>query len=531
MSGHETRRQQGSVSATRNPQLQLRQNKSRSRLDTRKVLPPPPLIVDKSLASSKMALVPSNNAARNLLTLEWDARRPILRKFFSIEENLVEEVVEELDDVRKYEYWTDAARRKVVKCSLKGLNLLTTCRQLQQECLQVFLQENQFVAVIGRRPQMVEKLTTAGMQAVWTPPWAGMWSPSEGCFKISGMKFRPELTISWANRQDEEPVLVPLCGLMQAIYAVHRTKPFPFTRSTLTSPHLDISLKYSNARKTPFGPTDEDAVAWLGTNIFCWLGRYVESIHVNPVTSEDTSTATKFEKALQKRCETERYWDKVSRATEMHRRLRDLVVVMKEAIDAGKQERALDTFQTVATWTSLFFEEYNFNIYMPPLLPVKTLYSQCCLWISELNKPQEFGWSDEFYQRWSLRRLLTVALFDVWHGQWTYIGNHPSVPNVWARLRAMELMIAGEAYGAYMFSSMRFVAEFVAPAHLSQGDRSRWANTFAWEVTSIHPDVFQGIDGGGYMAKVYTAAERVSLTRRVEFLKSEMEGRFGRVRL
>ena len=100
----------------------------------------------------------------------------------------------------------------------------------------MLLGNNQFIAVLRRKAQIMEKLKQASLFAFWRPPWT--WNHAEGQFKISEQEHRPELTISFTQHAEESSSaqLMTLCKpTMQSTVRYHfaaREQPVAVPMST-----------------------------------------------------------------------------------------------------------------------------------------------------------------------------------------------------------------------------------------------------------------------------------------------------------
>jgi hypothetical protein len=343
--------------------------------------------------------------------------------------------------------------------------------------MDIFLEENRFVAVRGITEALILQLRDANMLAFWNPPW--VWKPEQRCFILpNGRKCRPELTISFRNQPDQ-PVLLSVGDVVHAIHAIHWIRQFP--AAGVARPRRDLTFTFAH-KKTSFGPTEDDAVEWLGANVFWWCAQNTKYITVFPETksTKPVEAAAKFERAIQARCQKERARFKKARQIqdpkerkgeclliqmqELARRTREVVIDIERAVVACRPEKALRDFHTVATWLSLFIHEQWIREFrwIGELRDVAGLYAHGCYWIAHLDETCGLGWSErDTFQEWAFRRLSTATECRRTHPStklkiWST--NKITKVEIYARLRTMELMIPSGPCRQYILESMAWIA-------------------------------------------------------------------------
>ena len=127
-------------------------------------------MVDICAMASEKDFAQVDDTSKTLLNIPWDARHQILRRLLLVDCNLVETSIQNIfytDNSRGdgFEDWKDARKFTAIRCELPGLHVLEACRQLYDEGLDILLHQNRFVAIVGRKSQIVCHLRGEGMYA------------------------------------------------------------------------------------------------------------------------------------------------------------------------------------------------------------------------------------------------------------------------------------------------------------------------------------------------------------------------------
>ena len=344
-----------------------------------------------------------------------------------------------------------------------------------------------------------------------------------GFFRFGDRVHRPELTISWDCPSAEGPVLVPASLLCHAIQAVHSTRPLAVPRATRKRPHVNLTFGY---KRTTFGMTGDEAVNWLGENALWWVGRYVQQLRVISETESDAEAAKVLEQALRLRCEQNLCWDEMARTAELQRHARKIVVDMEKAMVAGDSGTALRQFQKLATWIWLFFQETDFRtVESLAHRQVVLLYAHACYWITTLNSPGNFGWSNGYYRLWAIRRARAITWWTRKMRTAAALTQHLAIAEARAWLRVLDMSTRYHTCGWLIYYALRMVGMLLAPTNIDPID---FGHVLVITRIRIVLDIFGCCDGkGGICGKHYPPGEQDMIVRELAWYEAELNNRYG----
>jgi hypothetical protein len=267
---------------------------------------------------------------KSLLGIGRKTRRLIFLKLLTIEAN---EVTILNPPVTEDETEPNFDRKVIHKYKFEGLGLLTTCKQLHEEASKVLLEENRFLAIIGRQ-QLVAQALRSVDTPFWMPPWEGKWRADTGCFEVSKLKVRPEMAAEFPLESDTAATLVPACEAVHAVYAIHHTERFP-----TNNPHLNLTFTIEFA---------EDFMDFFD-EVMLWLGGFTNNVRVvrgfEPEEPDQDDKVDEMERYLKTEAEAWQHMSAEDRKEELKLYEDEIVDNINAAIEADNEGCALSYCQ------------------------------------------------------------------------------------------------------------------------------------------------------------------------------------------
>ncbi len=442
----------------------------------------------------------------SLLGMPWELRHQILFELLSLQKNEIISIqrpilIEEYPESTGLQ---QAAHGLKYHFDLAGFTVLDACPQLYDEGMQVLLNDNHFIAIIGQQDMVEGHLRSHGVHAYLKPEsWIGTWDRRRNYFDLGDRIFQPDITIRFKGVEGDGPILLPARHLSAAVFAAcvrtHGLKRHP----------IELTIK-SRRGKLWVDRKEERTIEDLRDYLFLWLAKdlaLVSTCHAELETAGEKKNAHTISERLRLEVDAvqQLQQDNTSRHAAFFKHLIRFVFRMERFLLAEREEEALKTYQEFVYTCSVFIQrESEYNDSMTNKLLGCLAYAQYR--IVALRNAAAAGWEEAAFRTWIMEAALhtSEALYSLVgeEGEWYFRSE--------ARMMRLGILTRYFSYDELgcMFSNLSI---FLAPSYLPYDARYLWASDFMRQR-------FQGtiVGDSAVVEEDLTEDEKEQAQRRVE---------------
>ncbi|KAJ9613584.1 hypothetical protein H2200_003526 [Cladophialophora chaetospira] len=416
-----------------------------------------------------------------LLGMPWDVRRHILSELLSTDANTTLRIVvpnlrEDGEEGRQaigdsIGERDRAARREETHCNLDSA-ILETCSQLYHDGMRILLEENHWIAVIGRQDEVEESLRDLGMYAFWSmDKWNNAWDHRQKHFDLGNRVFRPEIAIRFPHF-DGGVTLVPARHLKTLGWGKKSTERLPTRRDFQDSAWKTLDR---TAARTHLDRFERQPVLWIGSRL-----ANVTTIFEDVSTAEERECASRLDKSLGRETflAKERTENSTIGVSAYHRHMRRLCQQVENYVLAGEQLKAMRTYQHMADrWAAYFDDSIRRQVeHHPDQSKTSFCFYVATYHASTLTDFSTIGWDEVFLCQWALMRA------DINYFCFINVNDAALEWKYRALLQLLKLVIFQRAWCAeWYLQYLGWMAVVSAPEHLMDAEKTEWARQFVNE--------------------------------------------------